>query len=132
MELHKKYERDFARHPSYIQMYRTGKAYHPAHPFYMWYWGENGRQHRGRVIMVGADNEYVPGIMGYDTARTMGEALRMARETHGPDPSIACFRVCPLLMADVKTDGEPPALVDEDGNDLTEPTAALPRELEEA
>lgn len=125
MELHQKFEADFARHPSYIQLYRTGKAYHPAHPFYMWYWGENGRQHRGRVITVGADNEYVPGILGYETARTMSEALRMVRE-QTPDPSIACFRICPLLMADVTPDAAPPALVDERGVDLTVPVAASP------
>jgi lactate racemase len=107
MELHKRFERDYARHPAYIQMYRTGKAYHPAHPFYMWYWGENGRQHRGRVIVVAPDNEYVPKILGYETATTMAEALRMARETAPEDPSITCFRVCPVLMADVTPD--PPA-----------------------
>jgi hypothetical protein len=106
MELHKKYEKKFATHPAYIQMYRTGKAYHPAHPFYMWYWGENGRQHRGRVIVVGADNEYVPGILGYETARTMSEALRMARETGPKDPSITCFRICPVMMAEVTPDPE--------------------------
>ena len=78
MELHKRYEKSFAKNPSYIQLYRTGKAYHPAHPF-IWYWGENGRQHRGRVIVVGADNEYVPGILGYETAASMSDALRMAR-----------------------------------------------------
>jgi hypothetical protein len=104
MELHKRFEKTFASHPAYIQMYRTGSAYHPAHPFYMWYWGENGRQHRGRVIVVGADNEYVPKILGYETARTMSEALRMARETSPEDPSITCFRICPVMMADVTPD----------------------------
>ncbi len=102
MELHKRYEREFSRHPAYIQMYRTGKGYHPAHPFYMWYWGENGRQWRGRVIVVGADNEYVPGILGYETAATMAEALRMAKETGPEDPSITCLRISPVVMADVK------------------------------
>jgi len=110
MELHKRYEREYAKHPAYIQMYRTGKAYHPAHPFYMWYWGENGRQHRGRVIVVAPDNEYVPEILGYETARTMAEALRMAKETAPPDPSITCFRICPIMMADVTPDPEPKAL----------------------
>ena len=104
MELHKQYEKDFSRNPAYIQMYRSGKAYHPTHPFYMWYWGENGRKHRGRVIVVGADNEYIPGILGYETATTMSEALRMARETAPADPSITCFRICPLLLADVEVD----------------------------
>jgi len=110
MELHKRFEGEFRRHPGYIQQYRTGKAYHPVHPFYMWYWGENGRQHRGRVIVVGADNEYIPGILGYETAKTMEEALRMARESGPSEPSVACFRICPVLMADVSPDPAPPAI----------------------
>ncbi|MEC7986735.1 MAG: lactate racemase domain-containing protein [Myxococcota bacterium] len=101
MELHKRFEKQFAKNPAYVQMYRTGKAYHPVHPFYMWYWGENGRQHRGRVIVVGADNEYIPQLLGYETAATMSDALRMARETAPEDPDITCFRICPLMLADV-------------------------------
>ncbi len=101
MELHKEFEGEYARHPGYIQMYRTGKAYHPAHPFYMWYWGENGRQHYDRMIVVGADNEYVPGMLGYETAPTVEEALRMARETAPESPSITCFRIAPMVMAEV-------------------------------
>ena len=112
MELHKRFEKTFASHPSYIQMYRTGSAYHPAHPFYMWYWGENGRQHRGRVIVVGADNEYVPSILGYETARTMSEALRMAKDTAPVDPSITCFRICPVMMAEVTPGPQTPQLED--------------------
>ena len=50
------------------------------------------------MIVVGADNEYVPGILGYETARTMSEALRML-ERLPADPSIACFRISPIMMA---------------------------------
>ena len=110
MELHKKYEAEFARNPAYIQMYRTGKGYHPAHPFYMWYWGENGRQYIGRVIVVGADNEYVPKILGYETAGSMAEALRMARETAPPKPSISVLRISPLMMVDVNPDVPAPGV----------------------
>jgi hypothetical protein len=106
MELHKRFEKQFAKNPAYVQMYRTGKAYHPVHPFYMWYWGENGRQHRGRVIVVGADNEYIPQVLGYETAATMSDALRMARETSPKDPDITCFRICPLMLADVHVKNE--------------------------
>jgi lactate racemase len=101
MELHKRYERSFAANPAYIQMYRTGHAYHPAHPFFMWYWGEAGRQHLGRVIAVGADNEYIPKLLGYETARTMDEALDMARETAPPSPEITMLHIAPMFMADV-------------------------------
>jgi nickel-dependent lactate racemase len=101
MELHKRYERKFAENPAYIQMYRTGHAYHPAHPYFMWYWGEAGRQHIGRMIVVGADNEYIPKLLGWETARTMAEALEMARETAPPSPEITMMHVAPTMMAEV-------------------------------
>jgi len=101
MELHKRYERKFASNPAYIQMYRTGNAYHPAHPFFMWYWGEAGRQHLGRVIVVGADNEYIPKLLGYETARTMAEALEMAKDTAPQSPQITMMHIPPIMMAEV-------------------------------
>ncbi|GAC1577816.1 MAG: lactate racemase domain-containing protein [Polyangiales bacterium] len=101
LELHKRYEKQFAANPAYIQMYRTGHAYHPSHPFFMWYWGEAGRQHLGRVIVVGADNEYIPKLMGWETARTMQDALGMAYETAPKSPAITMLHVAPMLMADV-------------------------------
>lgn len=100
MELHKRYEAKFAHNPAYIQMYRTGHAYHPAHPFFMWYWGEAGRQHIGRVIVVGADNEYIPKLLGYETARSMPEALEMAKDGLNHEPSITMTHIPPILMAD--------------------------------
>jgi nickel-dependent lactate racemase len=101
LELHKRYEAKFASNPAYIQMYRTGHAYHPAHPFFMWYWGEAGRQHLGRVIVVGADNEYIPKLLGYETAKTMTQALDMARETAPRSPEITMLHLPPIVMADV-------------------------------
>jgi len=101
LELHKRYEAKFAANPAYIQMYRTGHAYHPAHPFFMWYWGEAGRQWVGRVIVVGADNEYIPKLMGWETARTMQEALSMAGETAPKSPEITMLHLPPICMADV-------------------------------
>jgi hypothetical protein len=101
MELHKRYEAKFASNPAYIQAYRTGNAYHPAHPFFMWYWGEAGRQHTGRVIVVGADNEYIPKLMGWETARTMAEALEMAKDTAPPSPEITLMHMPPIVMAEV-------------------------------
>jgi len=101
VELHKRYEAKFASNPAYVQMYRTGHAYHPAHAFFMWYWGEAGRQHLGRVIVVGADNEYIPKILGWETARSMGEALDMAKDTGPRNPEITMLHMPPICMADV-------------------------------
>lgn len=101
LELHQRYEQKFASNPAYIEMYRSGHAYHPVHPFFMWYWGEAGRQHLGRVIVVGADNEYIPKLLGYKTAPNMAEALRMARDYAGREPEIVMLHTPPIVMADV-------------------------------
>jgi hypothetical protein len=113
MELHKKYEAKFASNPAYIEMYRSGNAYHPAHPFFMWYWGEAGRQWLGRTIVVGADNAYVPKILGWETARSMNEALEMAKG-NTPSPDITLLHMPPILMADVS--GAPPVAPASHGN----------------
>ncbi|MGH9326178.1 MAG: lactate racemase domain-containing protein [Terriglobia bacterium] len=100
-ELQQKYEAEFAHNPEYIRMYRTGNAYHGVHPFYMWYWGENGRAHTGKVICVGAESRQAAETMGWETARTMDEALGIAETYVGHKPSITLMHFAPILMADV-------------------------------
>jgi hypothetical protein len=81
--LRDKYEREFAENPAYVEMYRRGNAYHGAHPFFMWYWGENGRQHVGKVIVAGAENAHVPEMLGWERADNLTEAIAMARSYMG-------------------------------------------------
>jgi hypothetical protein len=100
--LQRKYEEEFATNPNYIQMYRKGHAYHGVHPFYMWYWGENGRAHVGRVIAAGAESPHVPERMGWDWAPDMQTAIEMSRDTHGPNPEITMMHIPPILMCNVK------------------------------
>lgn len=109
MELHKVFEPQFANNPAYIEMYRHGHAYHPTHPFFMWYWGEAGRQHLGRTIVVGADNEYIPQLMGWETARTMEEALRMAKSTAPANPEIMALHFPPIGMTEMSVAPRGPA-----------------------
>ena len=101
LEMHQRYEGKFAKNPALLQMYRTGHAYHPVHPFFMWYWGEAGRQHLGRVIVVGADNEYIPKLLGYETAATMDDALYMAKGGEQRSLDVTLLHVPPIVMADV-------------------------------
>lgn len=101
-KLQYKYEEEFATNPNYIQMYRRGHAYHGVHPFYMWYWGENGRAHTGRVIAAGAESPHVPERLGWEWAPDLQTALEMARDTEGPNPEITMFHIPPIAMADVK------------------------------
>ncbi|MGO9715299.1 MAG: lactate racemase domain-containing protein [Polyangiaceae bacterium] len=124
VELHQKYEAKLASNPAYIQMYRTGNAYHPAHPFFMWYWGEAGRQWLGKVIVVGADNAYVPKLLGWETATSMSEALEMAKgNTPHSSPEITLLHMPPILMADVSgappPHAETPKLAQANGNGIT-------------
>ncbi len=100
--LQQKYEEQFAHDPDYLRMYRTGNAYHGVHPFYMWYWGENGRAHVGKVICVGAESKRAAQILGWETAATMNEALEMAQSHVGHKPSVMLMHFAPILMADVK------------------------------
>lgn len=96
------FEEEFANNPSYVEMFRRGNAYHGVHPFYMWYWAENGQAHVGDVIVVGAENEHVPERLGWRRANTMDEALDMARDNHGPSPDITMMHHPPYVIADVK------------------------------
>jgi len=91
-------------------MFRTGYAYHPAHPFFMWYWGENGRQHLGRVIVVGADNEYIPKLLGWETSPSMEDALYRAKGGELRSLDVTLLKVPPIVMGDMRLPATPPAL----------------------
>jgi lactate racemase len=100
--MHRKYEEEFAKNPSYIEMYRRGNAYHGVHPFNMWYWGEHGRQHVGKVIVAGASNAHVPKILGWERAESLPEAIAMAKSAVGPSPEITMMHHPPIVMADME------------------------------
>jgi lactate racemase len=100
--LRRKYEEEFATNPSYIQMYRRGNAYHGAHPFFMWYWGENGRQHLGRIIVAGAENAHVPALLGWDRSENLPEAIAMARSFAGRSAEITMLHLPPIVIPEVE------------------------------
>jgi len=95
-----KYEESFATDPWYVHLYRTGHAYHGAHPFFMWYWCAHALEHLSAVIVVGGDRAAVRRL-GFKPASTMADALEMASDVVGPDPSVTHVHAPPLLMAQV-------------------------------
>jgi lactate racemase len=101
LEIESKYEESFARDPWYIHLYRTSNAYHGVHPFYMWYWCAHALQHLGAVIIVGGDRAAVR-RMGFKPASTLADALEMAEDVVGRDPTITHLHSPPLLLADVQ------------------------------
>ena len=99
-EIEAKFEQDFATDPWYVHLYRTSHAYHGVHPFYMWYWGAHALQHLGGVIVVGGEPKAVRRL-GFKPASTLRDALEMAEDVVGPDPSITHLHNPPILLADV-------------------------------
>ena len=99
--LREKYEREFAENPAYVEMYRRGNAYHGAHPFFMWYWGENGRQHVGKVIVAGAENAHVPAMLGWERADNLTEAISMAKSCMGRNAEITMLHQPVIALAEV-------------------------------
>jgi lactate racemase-like protein len=100
VEIEKTFEERYATDPWYIHLYRTGHAYHGVHPFYMWYWGAHALQHLGAVIVVGGDVRAVRRL-GFKPASTLRDALEMAEDVVGRDPSITHIHTPPLMLADV-------------------------------
>ena len=100
VEIEAKFEESFATDPWYIHLYRTTNAYHGVHPFYMWYWGAHAMQHLGGVIIVGGEHRAVRRL-GFKPASTLRDALEMAEDVVGRDPTITHLHNPPILMADV-------------------------------
>ncbi|HSS10298.1 MAG TPA: transcriptional regulator, partial [Acidimicrobiales bacterium] len=101
VEIEKTYEERFATDEWYRHLYRTTHAYHGVHPFYMWYWGAHALDHVGGVIIVGGDTKAVR-RMGFKPASTLRDALEMAEDVVGRDPSITHFHCPPMMLCDVK------------------------------
>ena len=99
-EIEHKYEKQYAEDEWYRHLYRTSYAYHGVHPFYMWYWCSHALQHLGSVIIVGGEAKAVRRL-GFRPASTLQDALEMATDTVGPQPTITHFHNPPMLMADV-------------------------------
>jgi hypothetical protein len=102
LEVERRYEEEFAHNPAFLEMYQRGQSYHPAHPFFVWYAGEAARRHLGQVFVVGADNEYVPRLLGYQTAPNMAEALYRARGGQHKSLDILCLHTPPLTLGDLQ------------------------------
>lgn len=99
-EIEQRYERRYAEDEWYRHLYRTSHAYHGVHPFYMWYWCAHALEHLGAVIIVGGNNAAVQ-RMGFRNATTLADALEIASDTVGRNPSITHIHNPPVLMADV-------------------------------
>jgi len=90
-ELRNKYEEEFARNPSYVEMYRRGHAYHGTHPFFMWLLGRGGSPARGQDHRGGREERACAGHLGLgpfgvaDRSDCHGAILRRPLGVDHPD-----------------------------------------------
>ena len=101
LEIEAKYEEQFATDQWYIHLYRTSYAYHGVHPFYMWYWGAHALAAPRRASSSSAATRRPCAGSGFKPASTLRDALEMAEDVVGRDPSITHLHTPPILMADV-------------------------------
>ena len=66
----------------------------------MWYWCAHALEHLGQVIVVGGDPRAVKRL-GFRSASTLTDALEIASDVVGPQPTITHIHNPPVLMADV-------------------------------
>jgi hypothetical protein len=84
-------------------MYRHGNAFHGVHPFYMWYWGDAGRAHVGKVIVCGAENPRVAKQLGWESAPDFNTAMDMARGfLNKSQPEVTMSHAPPIMVTDVE------------------------------
>ncbi len=99
-ELHHRYEEKYAHDPWYRTLYRNSYAYHGAHPFTVLYWASHALDYLGDVILVGGD-PMTTQRMGLKRADTIADALQMAQDSVGPNPSSTYMHIPPLFMCEV-------------------------------
>jgi lactate racemase len=93
---------EFALNPKYIEAYRFKNAYHGFHAVSMWNWGCHGMQHVGQVIAVHGGSTETARRLGWETARSVEEAIAMARMKQGVSASVTVAHTPPIAMWDVK------------------------------
>lgn len=95
------FEPGFVADADLLAAYRQGWAYHPAHPFFAWYWMSRALRHVDTVIVAGCEDPAVVEHMGFVPAPTVERAIEMARERLGSDADVVVQSVPPVFSVDV-------------------------------
>jgi hypothetical protein len=84
------YSEEYAHRPEFVHKYRTGFAFHGAHPCILYGQGLYALNHLGSVFAAGVpnENEDVARRMGFEPFPTIDAALREAEARLGKDCSI--------------------------------------------
>lgn len=100
-QMEREHEPSFLADRALVDAYRFAYAYHPAHPFFAWYWMTRALQHVGTVVAAGAVEVEVVRRMGFEAAPDAATAVRMARESLGSDATVVVQTIPPAFTVDV-------------------------------
>jgi len=95
-------EQAFTQDPALLGMHAHGRGCHPSHPFLVWKQALALRHHLGRLLVVGADNETIPAVLGFETASSMEEALYKSRSDQAGELEIVCLHGPPWPLLDLR------------------------------
>ncbi len=88
-EIHRRFESEFATRADYIEKYRFGNAFHPAHAIMATHPLKRLR-HAARVLVAGAEEPELARHIGFIPAASVEDAIAQAEKIHGKDCSIVC------------------------------------------
>jgi lactate racemase len=97
-EVDRRWADELALNERYINLYRYHNAYHGFHAISMWNWGCHGMTHCGQVIAVNPTSPEAAAQLGWETARTIEEAIAMGKSKHGASASVSVIHSPPIAM----------------------------------
>lgn len=98
-----RYAEAYAAKAEYIERYRNGVAFHPVHAILATQPLRRAK-YASRVIVAGPEDPAVPRRLGFETAPSVEEALRMAESAHGQGCSVAAVGVAGDVAVAPRTD----------------------------
>lgn len=101
LRMEAEFEPRFVADPELVEAYRHGWAYHPAHPFFSWYWMARALRHLGGVIVAGARDPAVVEHMGFASEPSIEVAVARARAERGAGAEVVLQSVPPVFTVDV-------------------------------
>lgn len=101
LRMRAEFQKAFAADPDLVEAYRHGRAYHPVHPFYAWYWTARARAHLAGVVMAGRDDPVAVERLGFTPAVDVEEGVAMARAALGADARVVVQLMPPVFSVEV-------------------------------
>lgn len=99
-EMQATFQEKFAEDPELVDCYRNRYAHHGFHPFTVWYWATYPLKYLSKVILVGPPDDRQAKRLGVSWAKSLRDALAMAREATGGNDVVG-LTIPPFLYAEV-------------------------------